>query len=118
MSFTKNDLQTGDVIVTRDGTYMMYFAEYAGYEGMFVGIFREEYMDSSPFDDSMKNLCSVSSCDVVKVYRPFNPWIFPRSKVQIDDDYEVMFEEVKKKITMDEAVKRLSEIEGCEVEIV
>lgn len=115
MSFTKNDLQTGDVVVTRDGSYMMYFEEYAGYEGVFVGIFREEYMDSSPFDD---RVVSVSSCDVVKVYRPFNPWDFPRSKERIDYYYEVMFEEVKKKITMDEAVKRLSEIEGCEVEIV
>lgn len=118
MSFTKNDLKTGDVVVTRDGLYFIYFDYYAGWDEVFSGIFFENYMDSSPLGTDMKNMYNLRGCDIVKVYRAPDPWIFPRSKEQIEKDYKIVFEESKKKISMSEAVKRLSEIEGCEVEIV
>lgn len=118
MSFTKSDLETGDVVVCRDGIYMMYFEEYAGRNKVFSGIFIEEFMLFESLSCNMKNANDVPDCDIVKVYRAPDPWIFPRSKEQIEEDYKIMFEESKKKISMSEAIKRLSEIEGCEVEIV
>lgn len=116
-TFTKKDLENGDVVVTRDRTYMMFLKNYAGYSEVFTGIFEDEYMESEATLSNLHNRNNISSCDIVKVYRAFNPWVFPVSKKQIEEDYEVMFEEFKE-ISMEEAENRLSELEGRKVKIV
>ena len=115
---TKKDLKTGDIVMLRDGTFFMYFENCAGFEDLFAGIFKEEYMDGNSIGENLKNKNGYADYDIVKVCRPKGPYCFPRSKEYICKYYKVVFEERKKKFSMSEAIKRLSEIEGCEVEIV
>lgn len=116
---TKEDLKTGDIVMLRDGTFFMYFDNCAGFRDLFTGIFKEEYMSGCSIKENLENKYGHIDCDIVKVYRPKGPYCFPRSKEYVYEYYKVIFEECKKKkISMSEAVKRLSEIEGCEVEIV
>lgn len=67
---TKEDLKTGDIVITRGGTYYMYFENYAGHEKIFIGIFCSNYMSVHDFDSNMKNRYGCSINDIVKVYTP------------------------------------------------
>lgn len=115
---TKEDLKTGDIVMLRDESFLMYFDNYAGFQGLFIGIFKEEYMHNDCLCENMKNKNGLVDYDIVRIYRPKGPYAFPRSKESIFENYKIVFDKKKKKISMSDAIKRLSEIEGCEVEIV
>lgn len=115
---TKEDLRTGDIVVTRCGTHYMYFENYSGYDRIFVGIFCSDYMSSYEINSNMENEYGVKARDIMKVYSPRDPYSFPRNEMSLYNEYDIVFQREKKKISMSDAVKRLSEIEDCEVEIV
>lgn len=111
--FSKNDLKNGDVVVIKGGSYFMFFDSDGGY---FSGIWEEEWMCFSSFNDDL-TVDGARYCDIEKVYRKLVMRAFPRSVSYINNNYRIVFDRNTKEFTLEEAKKRLEEIEGCKVKI-